>query len=169
MGNDLNTGSASTKSPAPSPDARHPGCRPLAIALRASPALWHRTCERERVAANRHIEFKKSLVWLLQKEGYGVKENAPAPYYTNAGVINGRIDLLVLQDTREVLAIEVDFKATPASGWKLLGKRKDGLQVLLLCGFGHDLSTLRHTVDGWFNKPSISWLALGILASKRVL
>lgn len=96
-----------------------------------------------------------------------MQENAPARYYTQGGDINGKIDLLVRSGGAEVLAIEVDFKATPSSGWKLLGKKKQGAQALLLVGFQTTLPAARAIVDKWFNKPTISWLSLGIIAARR--
>lgn len=136
----------------------------LADALgHAAPKLWARACARQAGVVERHAEFKRSVAWLAEQRGFQVQTNSPADYYTEQGVVHGRLDFLVSLSGQPALAIEVDFRANPTSAWKLLTKKREGLAVLLLAGFGTSFREVRQRVDGWFKKPTHPWLQLGLL------
>jgi hypothetical protein len=118
-------------------------------------------------------KLRELLVWLFEKEGYRVTQNAAAPYRLNAKEVKGRIELVIGRENgADLLALETDWVKTPASVLKLQNWSRHNVAVGWIVGapcesaallgwrrFADEVSASRssrwlsilHLVHGWIN------------------
>ena len=129
------------------------------IVLQAAPRLWAKANERAGDTRERHTRFHELLVWFLKKHGFDVSSPFRQSYYDQGRAIQGRLDLLAARTSDSArLAVEVAFRPTSASAYKLLSARRDGAATLLICGFANTPAQAHESLsqacgrstEGWF-------------------
>lgn len=130
----------------------------------AVPRLWRYTLEKspELSVRAQRSKLRELLAWLFNKEGYAVTPGAPAPYRLKAGLISGRIDLLVESAGKPLLALETDWTREAASVAKLAHWHRQGVSTAWVLGAvaPTELATWREFADRTFGGSTNGWLIL---------
>jgi hypothetical protein len=134
------------------------------------PRLWKYAVENTHStdSAVQRQKLRELLVWLFEKEGYRVTQNAAAPYRLNNKEIKGRIELVIRRETGpDLLALETDWVKTPASVLKLQNWSRHNVAVGWIVGAPCEPAALlgwRRFADEVSASRSIRWLSILHLA-----
>jgi len=154
---------ASTVTPVPA------GPNPAPAGFRASatlrqqlsqsmPRLWAKACEKALDNREQHRRLHDLIVWYLKKNGCDVIAPWAQSYFDHGRTVQGRLDLMAVRESDGVrLAVEVCFKASSGSGYKLLSAKRDGAAALLVCGFAADTASAHLAMTRACGKPTEHW------------
>ena len=136
------------------------------LLARALPRLWHfAQCNADsddlRVL---HRKLRELMAWALSKEGYIVELNVPTPYRRKGELLEGRLELLVVDaDEHPRLAIETDWSGEVASLLKLEALHRRHIPGLWVVGQPcklQDLAKFRTLANRTLRQATGTWLAI---------
>lgn len=106
--------------------------REIATAL---PALWLKARKQQLTRAEERKKLRALLSWLVSKKGLKSQEGAPMRYRHGADLVDGKVDLLVRdQSGGALLAVEADWTRQEASLEKLKAAHEKGIPVMWILG-----------------------------------
>jgi hypothetical protein len=130
------------------------------------PRLWQYALKEIPSRDPTHLrqKLRELLVWLFEKEGFDVRQQAAAPYRVNNREVKGRVDLVIhRKGGAPLLAMEADWTRTAASVLKLGSWSRQGIPVVWIIGAATEptvLSSWRRFADEVSDSRSSRWLPI---------
>lgn len=147
------------------PFAVHPAQVRKQLAL-AAPRLWKKVLAECPEPRDQHQRFTALVIWFLQKQSQTVESPFRQNYFDQGRVIQGRLDLLARGgDATHGVAVEISFKPTSSSAYKLLSCRRDGQTPLLLCGFASSAEDAHKALSRLCGRDTQTWFPVCCLAT----
>jgi hypothetical protein len=129
--------------------------------MQTAPRLWAKANERAGDNRECHARLHELLVWILKKHGFDVSSPFRQSYYDQGRAIQGRLDLLAMRQSDSArLAVEVAFRPTSASAYKLLSAKRDGAATLLICGFAKTPAQAHESLSQACGRSTEGWFAV---------